>query len=717
MRNIISIFLSDCKRIFTNVVAVVIIMGLSVIPCLYAWFNIFSNWAPYEEDATKNLKVAVASEDEGVSIKDVELNVGEKVISNLETNKSINWIFLDNSYDAIEGVKRGDYYAAFVIDKNFSNDMISFIGGDVKHPVIKYYENDKKNAIAPKITGKVKTTLQEGINQSFVQTLAKSALSISSELNSDDIKNKLGSESGTLFVNTNEDLDAMINVLDSYISLTKAASNAVDAAKAVSEEVDNMKDGISGIKDNSNQSIDSTTDGIDSLKDLVSISLAQAKTDLKMIDQKAESLYKVANAGSGKANARLDTVKTLVEAEQTRFNTVRKSVKNLGVSVPASVTASADKVDSDYTALSKDISEIEKYNTALPKDAKSFYNLCKKDIAKCEDDIDELKKAYQREVSPAVNKAIESAKATANNALGAIDTTDKNLTKLVAILDSYPDVMSLDPEKLESAKSNLIEIKAKINELEIKLGQISSTEQYGMLVKLLRNDPEAVAEFLTNPVAVETKELYPYENNGSAMAPFYIVLSIWVGALIMVAVIHTRVQKKSLDREFNHVQEFFGRYLFFFFIGQIQTLITVVGALLFVGIQCEHPFLLWFAMSITSFCFTILLYSLVFAFDAIGEALAVVMMVLQVAGSGGTFPVEVLPEAYNVMYKYMPFVYGSNAAKEAIAGMYKDFYIDNIKVLFIYIAIALVIGLLISVPLKKVMEYIKESTEKTDLVI
>ena len=114
---------------------------------------------------------------------------------------------------------------------------------------------------------------------------------------------------------------------------------------------------------------------------------------------------------------------------------------------------------------------------------------------------------------------------------------------------------------------------------------------------------------------------------------------------------------------------------------------------------------------------TALLYSLVFAFDAIGEALAVVMMVLQVAGSGGTFPVEVLPEAYNVMYKYMPFVYGSNAAKEAIAGMYKDFYIDNIKVLFIYIAIALVIGLLISVPLKKVMEYIKESTEKTDLVI
>ncbi|MBR0120123.1 MAG: YhgE/Pip family protein, partial [Eubacterium sp.] len=165
------------------------------------------------------------------------------------------------------------------------------------------------------------------------------------------------------------------------------------------------------------------------------------------------------------------------------------------------------------------------------------------------------------------------------------------------------------------------------------------------------------------------------------------------------------------------VEEFFGRYLVFFFIGQIQTLITVVGALLFVGIQCEHPLLLLVAMSFTSFTFTILNYALTFAFGAVGEAVIVVVMVLQVAGSGGTFPVDVLPDFYNMLYKYMPFVYSTNAAKEAIAGTYGSFYADNLMVLFIYVGVALIIGLLLSVPCKKLISYIKESTEKTDLIV
>ena len=265
-------------------------------------------------------------------------------------------------------------------------------------------------------------------------------------------------------------------------------------------------------------------------------------------------------------------------------------------------------------------------------------------------------------------------------------------------------------------KDGAVLIKAKLNEVEDRLEGIKSAEQYSMLMKLLRTDPDAVAEFVTSPVLVKTKELFPYKNNGSAMSPFYIVLSIWVGSLITVAIIHTRVKEGLIDRKFNHVEEFFGRYLVFFFIGQIQTLITVVGALFFVQIQCEHPILLWIAMSLTSFVFTILNYALTFAFGAVGEAAIVVVMVLQVAGSGGTFPVDVLPDFYNLLYKYMPFVYSTNAAKESIAGTYGNYYFENLMILLIYVAVALVIGLLLSIPCKKLILYIKKSTKKTDLI-
>ena len=717
MRNIISIFLSDMRRVFSNVVAVVIVMGLSVIPCLYAWFNIFSNWAPYEEDATRNLQVAVASEDEGADIRDENVNIGDIVISNIKSNTSIHWIFLDNGYDAIEGVKKGEYYAAFVVDKDFSKNMISFIEGDVRHPEIQYYENDKKNAIAPKITGKVRTTLQEGIGHAFVETLAKSFLSISAGLESEELKSKADEKAAGIFDRTNEDLDAVVSVIDAYIDLYDTALNAADAADAVSDEIDTMNGNIEKAKDSTHLAIENAAKSIDSLDDLVDINLSQVKTDLALIDQKAELLYKAADTGSSKANARLDTVKTLLDTEQVRFDTIRTDIKKLGVPVSSSVSTNADKVDESFTALSKDISELEKYNTALPKDAKKFYNACKNDIKKCGEAIDKLKRAYKNDVSPVIDSAVSSVKSKSDDALKELKVSEKNINRLVAILDGYPEMMSFGPEKLKSAKKNILEIKARLNTLEKKYGKFSSAGQYAMFMELLKTDPEEMAEFLTSPVSVKTEQLYPYENNGSAMAPFYIVLSIWVGALILVAITHTRVKKGAIEKNFNHVEEFFGRYLFFFLIGQLQTFITVLGALLFVQIQCEHPFLLWASMSLTSFCFTLLLYSLVFAFDAVGEALAVVMMVLQVAGSGGTFPVEVLPNVYNVMYKYMPFVYSTNAAKESIAGMYKDYYYDNLKTLLIYVAVSLVIGLIVSVPFKKFVSVIKESTEKTDLII
>lgn len=144
MRNIGKIFISDVRRISKNVVAVVVIMGLSVIPSLYAWFNIFSNWDPYGEEATSNLKIAVFSEDKGTDIIGIDVNIGSTVVETLEENRTIGWVFTESANAAIDGVYSGDYYAAIVIPEDFTGDMISFLGGEIEHPDIIYYENEKK---------------------------------------------------------------------------------------------------------------------------------------------------------------------------------------------------------------------------------------------------------------------------------------------------------------------------------------------------------------------------------------------------------------------------------------------------------------------------------------------------------------------------------------------------------------------------------------------
>jgi putative membrane protein len=246
---------------------------------------------------------------------------------------------------------------------------------------------------------------------------------------------------------------------------------------------------------------------------------------------------------------------------------------------------------------------------------------------------------------------------------------------------------------------------------------VDGNKQYQMLLQLLETDPAIIADFVSSPIDINQQSIYEIENNGSATAPFYIILSIWVGALILVAIVHTKVKNVPGVEHLTTVQEFFGRYFVFYVIGQLQTFITVMGALYFTGIQCQHKFLFWLACSFVSFTFTLFLYALTYAFEAVGEAIAVVLMVLQVAGSGGTFPVEVLPKVYQVMYEYMPFAYGMNAVRECIAGMYQMDYWKYMSGLLLYIGLALLIGLVISIPCKKLNLTIKESTEKTDLLI
>ena len=216
---------------------------------------------------------------------------------------------------------------------------------------------------------------------------------------------------------------------------------------------------------------------------------------------------------------------------------------------------------------------------------------------------------------------------------------------------------------------------------------------------------------------VETVPVYETANYGSSMAPFYTVLAIWVGALILVAVIHLKIHPAPGITELKTYQEFFGRYTLFFLIGQAQTLLCVLGDLFFIEIQCEHPFLFWLAAAVSSFVFTIMIYSLTFVFGNVGEALAVVIMVIQVAGTGGTFPKEVLPDIYQKVFDFLPFPYCMTALRECVAGMYRADYWISLGKLLLFALIFLAMALLLKKPFRGINAHIEKSKEKSGLMI
>lgn len=591
MKNIIKVFLNDCKHIGRNVVALVVVMGLAVLPSLYAWFNILSNWDPYGPESTSNIKVAVAYDDTGINISGMDINISTNIVEALKTNDTIGWVFTDSTDEAIEGLWSGDYYAALIMPADFSKDMVSFLADNMTHPEIIYYTNQKKNAIAPKITDKAKTAVQQQVNATFISTL------------------------------------------------TEAIMKSADVA-------DNI-----GNKNKADSTLESGSDSMNnSLIDILIAKFQVINTQVVTFDNVLSALSNIMTTAQTSA----DTAKGISPDISGTFEGERAILNELNKTIGQS-----SLIDSSlFSTISHDIDAVSGYMNSIS----SIYN----DMGYNIDDF---------------NKSISQMGESINNTLVMVRNIEDNL-----------------------------------NETTNKLVEFKNSGVYSLLQTAISFNTDELASFISAPVAITTEDLYPITNYGSAMSPFYSVLSIWVGALILVAIIHVKVHPFD-GIKVNSVEAFFGRYITFFLIGQAQALLITLGDLFFIGIQCIHPFKFWFAAAFTSFVFTMITYSLTVAFENVGEAAAVVIMVIQVAGAGGTFPIQCLPSIYQAIYKYLPFTYAMDALRECVGGTYSWYYWKCILALLVYVGICLFIGLVIAKPCRKLNAIVDKSKEKSEIMI
>lgn len=591
MKNIIKVFLNDCKHIGRNVVALVVVMGLAVLPSLYAWFNILSNWDPYGPESTSNIKVAVAYDDTGINISGMDINISTNIVEALKTNDTIGWVFTDSTDEAIEGVWSGDYYAALIMPADFSKDMVSFLADNMTHPEIIYYTNQKKNAIAPKITDKAKTAVQQQVNATFISTL------------------------------------------------TEAIMKSADVAENI------------GDKNKADSTLESGPDSMNnSLIDILIAKFQVINTQVVTFDNVLSALSNIITTAQTSA----DTAKGISPDISGTFEGERAILNELNKTIGQS-----SLIDSSlFSTISHDIDAVSGYMNSIS----SIYN----DMGYNIDDF---------------NKSISQMGESINNTLVMVRNIEDNL-----------------------------------NETTNKLVEFKNSGVYSLLQTAISFNTDELASFISAPVAITTEDLYPITNYGSAMSPFYSVLSIWVGALILVAIIHVKVHPFD-GIKVNSVEAFFGRYITFFLIGQAQALLITLGDLFFIGIQCIHPFKFWFAAAFTSFVFTMITYSLTIAFENVGEAAAVVIMVIQVAGAGGTFPIQCLPAIYQAIYKYLPFTYAMDALRECVGGTYSWYYWKCILALLVYVGICLFIGLVVAKPCRKLNAIVDKSKEKSEIMI
>ena len=736
MKNIWSIFTGDVKRLIKNPLALIIAIGLCIIPSLYAWFNIYANWDPYAN--TSNIKIAAVSEDKGYTMQDgTTENMGEQVLEQLKENTAIGWVFLDDKQAAVDGVYSGEYYAAVVISEDFTYSMYNFFKEDFKSPSITYYENEKKNAIAIKITDTAVSTLKQSINETFIEVVASSIFAETNSLSEE-------MENGDKFAafqekleNLNENLISYNQMIDTFIAGNEALSQSVAEAKGsipgLSKDIEN---GAKNFSDTKN-SLTETQTTLASFSENVQQTMEQIKNSIDQINRDisgtnlAEDAQKTADSLGQTA---VDTAAlqgqladlqshlknmllggSLSEEEQKVLNDILSTIDSMNGGA-SDIQTAINSINQTLAGSGSQVSAgIDVSGSQVADTVNSSIGNMTQLLSMCSESVANIEQVYVNSLVPQMTSVIDSMEQMLDNVSTLLSNLNNTMGNVGTVFSGIEMTVTETSDSLEQVQTVLTEVSGKLTELLEKLDSVSEDEKVMALLTFLKGDPEAYGEFFSEPVKVTTEAVYPIENYGSAMTPFYSILAIWVGGTVLVALIKVKAEPKGLE----HVKSYhlyFGRYLLFFVMGQIQAAIIVLGDIYLLGCQVLHPGLFWLVASLASFTFTVFIYSLALAFGDIGKALAVVIMVIQIAGSGGTFPIELLPEIYRNIYIFFPFPYAINAMRETIGGMYGDFYVKNLMELLIFAAVGLLIGLVIRLPFIKISHFMEERMEDTKMM-
>lgn len=713
MNRIFKIFVHDIVGLSRNIFALIIAGGLCIIPSLYAWFNIYSNWDPYAN--TSAVKVAVVSEDAGYTGEDGEYsNMGDSVLESLRTNTGLGWQILDKKDDAIEGVKSGEYYAAIVIGDDFSESMFDFIDKGLVHPSVTYYENEKKNAVASKITDTGKSTLQSNINTEFVNTVIQTAMSSTDGMLADrdiiggvlDNLNRLG-----------DNLDGYKGTIASFVSSNAALSGSLHDLRV--QIPDSLPDNSATMEALQNQTSKAADEYIAKLDRITAATRATSQALSAQLQWVLTAIEN--NLPTDEILAGIDNAQDLLDSMNDQSDTLTEQLQNIsdqlgGVIDDDSIKLAVDSLVQIRIAAKGLLEQSKILVKAGALKSQVKLELVRTALVQCSQKIDEMDGILDGSVQKALD-AMKGVISTSIDSIGeSLTQVSEQLGSLSAMLGSIEQTVDGMNVGLDQMGSVMDGMSDKIVQLAGKLSDLTGDDKYRLLAQALAQDPETYGEFLSSPVQVETHQVYATENYGSAVSPFYTTLALWVGGLLLTALIKVHPDSPELINGAKPHELFFGRYLLFFVLGQVQAVITVLGDVYLLKIQCLDKGLFMLAACFTSFVFTLLIYALTVSFGDIGKALAVVMVVIQIAGSSGTYPIELLPVFFQKVYIYFPFPYAINAMRETISGRYGSDYWQFMGVLLLFVAASLALGLFIRKPFMKLNHYMHHRMHDTDMM-
>ena len=716
MKQIIEIFKSDIKEIFRKVNTWIIIIGLIFLPSMYAWPNILSSWDPYSH--TNNIKVAVISEDEGATVEGKNVNLGESLITNLKGNKNLDWQFVSSKQQAENGVKIGDFYASIVIPKSFSSDITSITRGELKKATIEYTVNEKINAISPKITNSGASALANTIGKNFVEVangvifekLHEAGVKFEENLPAiEQVKEKIN--------HLNDNFTNYENSLNELIGKVDRGYNVLNTIQGTLPEIDRAAT-------NSIMLANKTNVTIKNIENFNEIMLKNINTQLDKVIEISGEVVKVAELIQKKPTNPEET-KAKMKALDSRFEAAEKRL-DIAKDIFEYLNSLSDQnlfqkqltkintMESDITKLrslnKKIYSNIDNYDAISTKVKADFLTISKRVNYNSID----FKKKLNTEVAPLIKRVLTSADTKIRNVSSVISRAQAQIPTINAKISEAEVKIQTVQGKLLKLQGEMPEIKEKVQKLTGIVNKADGEIDTNALFNLLKVDYKQQAEFFANPVQLKENQLYHIKNYGSAMTPFYTVLSIWVGALLMSSLLTTKVEDE--ENKYKPYQKYFGRGLLFMIISLLQTLIITLGDMYLLGTQANSPYRFVIYALLISLLLSAIIYTTVCLLGNVGKAVCIILLVLQIGSSGGTFPIQMTSRFFQILYPKVPFTYSIGLLREAVGGVYIPAVNRDMKILLTYLVITLVGGAIL-VSLKARSAKLSRERERSKLFL
>ena len=700
MRNAFRIFRRDMKRLLRNPAAILVLIGVSILPSLYAWFNIAANIDPYAN--TSGIKVAVANLDTDATHDDLTINAGSQIIDQLKENDQLGWTFVSKD-TAIEGVKSGEYYAAIIIPQDFSESLLSVLSGKIETPELEYYINEKLNAIAPKITSSGASTIQTQVNNTFSSVASETIAEIlkDSVFNISDSVDSTNAEINDLLTKANNNIKEYEQLLEKFSKDSSNTSKLIENAKDASTSLGDVATSGANALSSADSVMNTTRSSAGDFSSALSKSLSDGELLLGQASSSASTGLTELATAAGKINTSVSDALGYANSVNELNADILKKMQELANKFPGTI---GDQINAQISALQTQnqsnqelINSLQTGNNGI-KDAidtttatqEQLTSLTKESI----NNLHTFRSTFDQNILPLLGQTLDTFSTLTGQVEGMLNGVPATSKQINDMLDQLESGLSNTTALLDSTKESLSAVSDKLSTIQTDLNALTGSATYQKLLSLEGIDAESISSFMSSPVEIKTETYYAVDNYGSSMTPFYSNLAIWVGGIVLIAIFKMEVDKDSSMHGYGPTTLYFGRWLLYMVVGLIQGFIVCLGDTLLPGVQCNHPAQFILTGMVCSFVYVNIIYALSLTFKHIGKALCVILVILQIPGSSGTYPIEMTPAFFQKLHPLLPFTYGVNAMREAIAGFYgSNFRNDLLILLLCYVPISLLIGL------------------------